>query len=160
MKSPTDVRAAGWNAEFELVDEAISAQRWARQRAHRAALHRAASAVPAQARGAVGAITEPEALARFPMMPLTRHAAHRLKGRGITPEQVAMITTFGRPQRVHGATRFALDKQSRQLLAETMPPEYLRKLKSLDILAVVSDDGALITAAHRTERLHRKVTSH
>ena len=103
---------------------------------------------------------ETAVLSRLPTMPLTRHAAYRLKGRGITPDQVALITTFGRPQRVHGATRFALDKQSRQLLAETVPPEYLRHFKSLDILAVVSDDGALITAAHRTARLLRKVTSH
>ncbi len=157
MKSFKEARAMAWQAEFDQVDAVIAGRLSRRERAHQAALHRAAGAVPGLAGKAVDSA---EVLARMPTMPLTRHAAHRLKGRGISIDQVALVTSFGQPQRVHGATRFALDKQSRQLLAEAVPPEYLRRFKTLDILAVVADDGALITAAHRTERLRRKVTDH
>lgn len=158
MKSLKEARALAWQAEFDHLDAAIEGRLRLRERAHGAALHRAAGAVPVRSAKAVDQAGE--ALPQMPEMPLTRHAEHRLKTRGISIDQVALVTTFGQPQRVHGATRFALDKQSRQLLAETVPPEYLRRFKSLDILAVVSDDGALITAAHRTTRLRRKVTHH
>lgn len=157
MKSLKEARALAWQAEFDELDSSIGGRLRGRERAHGAALHRAVGAVPA--RGAKAG-DHTEVLARMPDMPLTRHAVHRLKERGISIDQVALVTTFGQPQRVHGATRFALDRQSRQLLAETVPPEYLRRFKSIDILAVVSDDGALITAAHRNARLRRKVTNH
>lgn len=157
MKSLKEARAVAWQSEFDLLDASIGSRLSRRERVHQAALHRASGAVPGRARKAVDSS---EVLARMPTMPLTRHAAHRLKERGISIDQVTLVTSFGQPQRVHGATRFALDKQSRQLLAETVPPEYLRRFKTLDILAVVADDGALITAAHRTERLRRKFTHH
>lgn len=157
MKPIKEVRDLAWQTELDQTDTTVDGRLRARERAHRAALHRAAGAVPA---GGANASDQADALARMSAIPLTRHAANRLKERGISIDQVALVTSFGQPQRVHGATRFALDKQSRQLLAETVPPEYLRRFKSLDILAVVSDDGALITAAHRTTRLRRKVTHH
>jgi hypothetical protein len=157
MKSFKEVRALAWQAEFDQVETTIGGRLRARERAYQAALHRAAGAATGRSSKAVDAA---EVLARMPTIPLTRHAAHRLKERGISIDQVALVTSFGQSQRVHGATRFALDKRSRQLLAETVPPQYLRRFKTLDILAVVSDDGALVTAAHRTERLRRKVTHH
>lgn len=157
MKPRKNVRTVAWQNEFDHLDSAIDERLWCLQRVHRAALHRVAGTTPACSRSADD---QANALALMPAMPMTRHAAHRLKERGITIDQVALVTTFGQPERVHGATRFALDKQSRQLLAKTMPPEYLRQLKSLDILAVFADDGALITAAHRTARLRRKVAHH
>ena len=67
---------------------------------------------------------------------------------------------FGFAQRSHGATRYALDKKARQLLAEVVSPDALRRTGSLDIVAVFSDEGALVTASHRTGRLRRDVTRH
>ena len=157
MKSSKEGRTLGWPAEFDQVDGGIKVRLRGRERAHHIALHRAAGAVPGSAGKAVDSA---DVLPRMPAMPLTRHAVHRLKDRGISIDQVALVTSFGQPQRVHGATRFALDKQSRQLLSESVPPEYLRRFKTLDILAVISDDGALITVSHRTERLRRKVSHH
>jgi hypothetical protein len=93
----------------------------------------------------------------MPNVPLTRHAAHRMKNRGITMHQVMVVTSFARPQRVHGATRYALDRDARALVERTLPLEQLRSLRSLDIVAVVADDGMLITAAHRTARMRRDV---
>ncbi len=63
----------------------------------------------------------------------------------------------GTEQRAHGATRCALDRKARQLIERTLPPEQLRSLKSLDIVAVVADDGAVITVAHRTQRQRRDI---
>ncbi len=102
----------------------------------------------------------PEQMAAVPKIPMTTHAMHRLKNRGITLEQVRIVTEFGMQQRSHGATRYALDKKSRQLVAEGLPSNFLRRAGSLDIVAVYSDDGVLITASHRTERLRRDVTKH
>lgn len=99
-------------------------------------------------------------MAAVPKIPMTTHAMHRLKNRGITLEQVRIVTEFGMQQRSHGATRYALDKKSRQLVAEGLPSNFLRRAGLLDIVAVYSDDGVLITASHRTERLRRDVTKH
>ncbi len=98
------------------------------------------------------------AACELPEVDLTRHAAHRMKNRGISMDQVLILTDFGRPQRVHGATRYALDRPSRDLLYKCLPAAQLRGIKTLDIVAVVSDDGSLVTAAHRTGRLRRKVS--
>lgn len=99
-------------------------------------------------------------MAAMPDIPMTRHAAHRLKNRGISLEQVLVVADFGVSQRSHGATRFALDRKTRQLMVETVCPAFLRRLGSLDIVAVFGDDGALVTASHRTERLRRDITRH
>ncbi len=95
-----------------------------------------------------------------PPPPLTTHAKNRLKNRGISLDQVLVLADFGVPQRAHGATRYSLDKRARQLLVETVSVETLRRLGSLDIVAVFSDAGALITAAHRTKRLRRDISWH
>lgn len=127
-------------------------------RVHRAALHRTRGATMQ-----VRSTTAPELsaqMAAMPDIPMTRHAAHRLKNRGISLEQVLVVADFGVSQRSHGATRFALDRKTRQLMVETVCPAFLRRLGSLDIVAVFGDDGALVTASHRTERLRRDITRH
>ena len=152
--SPKAARQLAWQREFDLVDEQAACRLHGRDRGRRAVLHR---------RGVMVSLTRgPEAtrgdlLDALPAMPMTRHAEHRLKNRGITMQQVLTVTTFGRPERVHGATRYALDKSARQLLEQAMPADQLRSLRKLDIVAVVSDTGALITASHRTERLRREL---
>ncbi len=153
MATIKQARALGWQHEFDLLDDEKSSRVHARQRAHRTALRRAANAItPAMP------LTRSKSLQQLVGMttiPLTRHAEVRLKGRGITMAQVLVVTEFATPQRSHGATRYAFDRKSRQHLEATMPPSQLRRLGRLDIVAVVADDGSLITAAHRTERLRR-----
>lgn len=155
MTTMKQARAIAWQHEFDLLDDEGSTRLHARQRAHRAALHRSADATQPVLPSARSEL--PRHLVAMPTIPLTRHAEVRLKSRGITMAQVLIVTEFATPQRSHGATRYAFDRKSRQYLAATMPPSQLRRLGRLDIVAVLADNGSLITAAHRTERLRRDI---
>lgn len=158
MKSIKHACAMAWQHDSDGVGDAREERRVARERVYRTALHRVQGATVAPVPPAGSKLAqEPVALARVTM---TTHAAHRLKNRGITLEQLLAVADFGVPQRAHGATRFALDRKARQLLGQTIPPALLKRLGSLDIVAVFADDGALITASHRTERLRREITRH
>ena len=141
-----------WPDEFDSPDDVIGARINLRERTQRAAMHRRGMAQPSQQ-----AAPSPLDAAHIP---LSHHASHRLKNRGITVDQVRLITDFGRPQRVHGATRYALDKDARARVLEALSPDELRGLGSLDIVAVLADDGTLITASHRTTRLRQKISHH
>lgn len=152
--SPKHMKPLAWRHEFDLVDEEIGGRLHMRELARRAAMGRAAASLSSTRSATVDPTAHGVAL---PPHPLTRHAAHRLKNRGITPQQLQLVTDFGAAQRAHGATRFALDRKARQQIERTLPPEQLRSLKSLDIVAVLSDDGAVITVAHRTRRLRRDI---
>jgi len=158
MKSVKEARDRAWQHEFEQIDDEVGSMRTGRERAHRAALGRLRGVSVPMMAARVSDL--PDQLAAMSRLPMTKHAAHRLKNRGITMQQVLVVTDYGRPQRAHGATRYALDRVSRELLQRTMPPDQLRSLKSLDIIAVVADDGALITVAHRTGRVRRDISKH
>ena len=158
MTTVKDARAQAWDREFDLVDDELEGHRHGRERARRAALHRTRGASVPTAPAAATCL--PEQLAAMPRIPMTKHATHRLKNRGISLAQVLVVANFGFEQRSHGATRYALDRKARQLIAEEVPPNVLRRTGSLDIVAVFSDDGALVTAAHRTGRLRRDITRH
>ncbi len=151
MKPIRSARGMAWSHEFELVDEEVQAMRAGRERAKRSAMLQNGLGHPSPTRPTFNEM--PQLLASMSTVPLTRHAEHRMKNRGIRLDQVMVVATFGQSQPSHGATRYALDRRSRQLLAKTLPADQLRRLGSLDIVAVFADDGALITAAHRTQRV-------
>lgn len=159
MTAIRNVRTLAWQHEFDLVDDELATRHHTRERARRAAMHRVQRACISPSPAAV-ATCLPEQVAALPQIPMTKHAAHRLKNRGISLAQVLVVADFGFAQRSHGATRYALDKKARQLLAEVVSPDALRRTGSLDIVAVFSDEGALVTASHRTGRLRRDVTRH
>lgn len=152
------LRPLAWSEEFDQFADSIARSVDLRARARKVALHRTTQTVPFPVPSGSTLSTSPGA--DTPPMPLTRHAVHRIKNRGISVDQVHLVIDFGRPQRVHGATRYALDCASREFMARILPPGELRRFKSLDIVAVVSDDGALITATHRTNRLRHKIPHH
>ena len=93
MKSIKDARTRAWQHEFDLVDDEREERRLTRDRAHRVALHRAQGAVVPTLPAAASLL--PEQLAAMPRMSMTRHAAHRLKNRGISLAQVLVIADFG-----------------------------------------------------------------
>lgn len=146
-----NVRAQAWQHELDLVDDEVASRHFCRERAKRVALYRSIGACASASAKRDSDL--PDLVSAMPRMPLSRHAAHRMKNRGIRLEQVLVVASFGRPQPSHGATRYVLDRKSRQLLAETMSAEQLKRLGAMNIVAVFADDGALITAAHRTQRL-------
>lgn len=87
-------------------------------------------------------------------MNMTTHAQTRIQQRGIPAQAVDAILSYGRRKRHHGADVYFLDKPSRKRLAYSMGQKVYSKLeRSLNSYLVVSDDGAIITAAHRLQRL-------
>ena len=84
----------------------------------------------------------------------TRHAQVRCQQRGIPPEAVETILSYGNARRHDGADVYYLDKRARSRAEAALGrPRYRRIEKALDSYLVLSDDGSLITAAHRIRRL-------
>lgn len=160
MTAFSDLKARAWEAEFDVCDDEAEAFKHRRERMRRIAVHRLSSSVSGAAlpspERSDGPIESGNAVLELPN--LTRHARTRLQQRGITIDQVTKVLDYGSVQRAHGASRYFLDKAARQRIAVSMPDE-LRSLQALDIQVVVSNDGALITAAHRTKRLWRQIQS-
>lgn len=156
MTTLKQIRQLAWDHEFSVADEEF-ARLDGRERTRRAAMMSnrqgpAHGRVPSPSK----ARTERPVPIIAPGIPdLSRHGQRRLQQRGITMDQVLTVMDFGREERSHGASRYLLDKKSRALLATEMPTA-LRSLRSLDIHVVVSDQGTLITAAHRTRRSRRQ----
>lgn len=85
---------------------------------------------------------------------LTNHARQRIQQRGISTEAVNAILAYGTRRRHRGTDIYFLDKKSRRRLAGAFGRERYSKLeRALDSYVLVSDDGAIVTAAHRLHRL-------
>ena len=85
---------------------------------------------------------------------LTAHAESRCQQRGIRPEIVQTILSYGRRQRRHGADVCYMDHRARkQAELDLGHHDYSRIESKLSAYLVVADDGALITAGHRLRRL-------
>ena len=86
-------------------------------------------------------------------MKLTDHAITRMKQRAIEPMLVELVCRYGYEERRRKATVYALDKKGRKLLRQECGKHCYRSLEDkLNIGVVVSDDGAVITAFHRTRK--------
>lgn len=89
-------------------------------------------------------------------MNLTRHASTRSQQRGIPPLVIELIMTFGTSEAAgDGTQKFFLDKHSRRQVksfAGTLAPAIE---PMLDAYVLVSEEGKVITTAHRTERIRR-----
>lgn len=89
-------------------------------------------------------------------MSITKHASTRMQQRGIPPLVVELIMTFGASEPAgDGTQKFFLDKRARRrvksfagTLASAIEP-------MLDAYVRVSNQGHVITTAHRTDRIHR-----
>lgn len=87
-------------------------------------------------------------------MELTHHAEARIQQRGIPHTAIDAILSYGRRRRYHGADVYFLDRKSRGRMAQALGSKIYSTLeRSLNSYLVVSDDGAIITAAHRLSRL-------
>lgn len=88
------------------------------------------------------------------VLPVSRHAAARLQSRAIREDIVDLLLAYGTRHRRHGADVYSLDRAGRaRLLGDLGRQAYARLEARLDTYLVVSDDGVLITAAHRLRRL-------
>lgn len=87
-------------------------------------------------------------------MDKTNHAQARLQQRAISNEAVDALIAYGERRRRKGADIYFLNKQSRRRVANALGPQKYRRIeRSLNSYLVIADDGCLITAAHRHQRL-------
>lgn len=84
----------------------------------------------------------------------TAHAQARLQQRAIPGEAVETLLAYGERRRHRGADVYYLSREARLRVVSALgKASYDRLSRSLDTYLVVSDDGDLITAAHRLRRL-------
>jgi hypothetical protein len=83
----------------------------------------------------------------------THHAETRCQQRGIKREIVDAILAFGRRKRRHGADVYFMDGKARARAREELGRQYAKLSDRLDSYLVMSDDGKMITAAKRRQRL-------
>ena len=158
MTTTKQLRQIAWDHEFDLADDEACSMLGRRERVRRLAAHRADRDEEANGLPSPRPETDRREVVRVArgVPDLSRHGRTRLQQRGIALEQVLTVLDYGREQRAHGASRYFLDRSSRQRLAVEMPTA-LRSLHTLDIHVVISDEGSLITAAHRTKRIRREI---
>lgn len=86
----------------------------------------------------------------------TRHAVVRAQQRGIPQLAVDLLLEHGATQpAADGATMYYFDKRSRRRLDAYAGPLARALSRDLNVFAVVSDDGRLVTVGHRIRRIER-----
>ncbi len=89
-------------------------------------------------------------------MALTTHAERRLQQRSIPPFLLELLLQFGARVQQNGSECISLDKASRRELKRFVGDRIYRRIEDLlDVYAIVSRDGFVITAGYRLERLNR-----
>ena len=84
----------------------------------------------------------------------TAHAQTRLQQRAIPAEAVDTLLAYGERRRRGGADVYFFDRSARARAATALGRDrYNRLERSLNTYLVLADDGSLITAAHRRQRL-------
>tara|TARA_R110000751_G_scaffold71441_12_gene145038 strand:+ start:1715 stop:2014 length:300 start_codon:yes stop_codon:yes gene_type:complete len=85
----------------------------------------------------------------------TEHARKRCQQRSIPDFMIDLLLRYGSCKRSFRADRLYFDHQSRRaLVADKGGAREMKTIERwLNIYAVVSDSGQLITAGHRTKRL-------
>jgi hypothetical protein len=84
----------------------------------------------------------------------TDHAIIRCQQRGIRPEVVDALITFGNCRRHKGGDVYFMDQNARRRAKSVMCiQEYVKIADQLNRYVVMSDDGEIITVANRLLRL-------
>ncbi|MBD3801564.1 MAG: hypothetical protein IE886_09080 [Campylobacterales bacterium] len=91
------------------------------------------------------------------MLPITHHAQARLQQRGIPANVVENLLNFGRHTYDHrGGTILFFDHKARNQLSRQIASDSYKQIEPhLDIYAVLSSGGVIVTVGHRTQRIHR-----
>lgn len=85
---------------------------------------------------------------------LSKHACERLQQRAVPPLVIEFLERFGSVIRCCGSDRLIFDKAAvRRLKRHLGGDRGLRLIERwLDVYAVVSDNGRLVTVAHQSRR--------
>lgn len=87
---------------------------------------------------------------------MSRHAETRCQQRSIPPMLIDLLLRFGVTERAPGkADKVYLNKAARKQIKAYAGPFAGQLDQHLDIYAVVSEDGLVITIGHRQERIRR-----
>ena len=90
-------------------------------------------------------------------MQLSQHASLRTHQRAIPELAIDLLMRFGACERAgNGASKYFLNKAARRNLDAYAGPAAAALNQHLDLIVVIGDDGTVITAAHRTERIRRQ----
>ena len=88
------------------------------------------------------------------MIETTHHGSVRARQRGVPPIVLDWLMDYGRVKWRGGADVYYFDHATRKALRRTIgKPVYKRVTDLLDVYAVVSDEGTLITCGWRQGRL-------
>jgi hypothetical protein len=86
----------------------------------------------------------------------TQHAKTRMQQRSIPPMAVDLLMQFGAETRTHGGYHYYFNKKSKKFVKSYFGQLGCKELESLlNVYAIVSDDGTLITTGHRTSRIKK-----
>ncbi len=88
-------------------------------------------------------------------MNLTNHARARAQQRGIPPLIVEWLQIFGASEYAHGAVKRYFNKAARRRLAQAVGEQVVDRMGDLLNIYIVEGDDAIVTVAHRTERIRR-----
>ena len=89
-------------------------------------------------------------------MHTSQHAALRIHQRAIPELAIELLMRFGAFERAgNGTCKYFLDKGSRRRLEAFAGPAASALSEHLNLIVVVGDDGTIVTAAHRIERIPR-----
>jgi hypothetical protein len=88
----------------------------------------------------------------------TQHSSTRAQQRGIPPLIVNWLLAYGEEEYdQHGARLVFFSKRSRKSLEHEAGDAIVRRLSEfMDVYAVVSRDGQLVTCGHRTKKINRR----
>lgn len=87
----------------------------------------------------------------------TRNAQTCAQKRGIQSDVIEALLTYGKARIRYGAEVVFMDKSARAAARQAMGEKAYAKLADrLDCYLVVAGDGAVVTCAHRTDRLRFK----
>lgn len=82
----------------------------------------------------------------------SKHGAVRAQQRGIPPIIVDWLIKYGHVTRRHGADIYYFNKHSRKELKSELGIVYKRVESLLNVYAVISDDGVIVTTAKQTKQ--------
>jgi len=86
---------------------------------------------------------------------LTRHAEVRLQQRAIPPILIDLLERHGSEIRSNGADLLFFDKTARKRLKRYLGRSFRHFETYLDAYVVISDQGSVVTAGHRSKRVNR-----
>jgi hypothetical protein len=95
------------------------------------------------------------------MKDVTRHAAVRAQQRGISPLMIELLQHYGATARAgDGASMLYFDRRAIKRVATYLGPQFPAIRDGLDVYAVLSSEGRVVTVAHRLQRIKRDVAAH